>query len=123
MRRFAAGRALNGTRGWGHYPMTRLGVAIAALLLAVPAAATTGNPTAGRVVFRAKCGSCHTFAAAGTKAKSGSPGPTLTGKHITAGKLTKVLSGSSAGVMPSFIGVLTQKQIADVTAFVVAGSK
>jgi mono/diheme cytochrome c family protein len=103
--------------------MVRLGVAIAALLLAAPAAATTGNPTAGKVVFRAKCGTCHTFAAAGTKAKGTSPGPVLTGKRISVAKLTKVLSGSSTGVMPSFIGVLTQKQMADVIAFVVLGSK
>jgi mono/diheme cytochrome c family protein len=103
--------------------VVKLGAAIAALLLAAPAAASTGNPTAGRVVFRAKCGTCHTFAAAATKAKSGSAGPTLTGKHITAAKLMRVISGSSTGMMPSFIGVLTQKQIADVIAFVVAGSK
>jgi mono/diheme cytochrome c family protein len=103
--------------------MRALGVAIAALVLAAPAAATTGNPTAGRIVFRAKCGTCHTCAAAGTKAKGSSPGPILTGKHITTSRLHRVLSGSSAGVMPAFVGVLTPKQIADVTAFVIAGSK
>jgi hypothetical protein len=35
----------------------------------------------------------------------------------------KVLSGGGTGVMPTFVGVLTAKQINDVVAFVVLASK
>jgi mono/diheme cytochrome c family protein len=102
--------------------MRALGVAVAAFVLAAPALGA-GNPAAGKLVFKAKCGSCHTLAAAGTKAKSPNAGPILTGKHETAAKILAEMSGSNTGLMPIFVGALTTKQINDVVAFVVSSTK
>jgi mono/diheme cytochrome c family protein len=102
--------------------MRLLGVLVAALAFAAPALASTGNPTAGRLVFRAHCGSCHTFAAAGTKAKSSTPGPTLDHRRETRAKITNELLGSGMS-MPAIAARLTQKQVADVTAYVISASK
>jgi mono/diheme cytochrome c family protein len=99
-----------------------LGVVVVALTLVAPALAA-GNPVAGKVVFKAKCGSCHTLKAAGTVAKSANPGPVLTNKRETVTRVMKALSGGGSGVMPTFVGVLTTKQINDVVAFVVLASK
>jgi mono/diheme cytochrome c family protein len=99
-----------------------LAVVAVALAFAAPALAT-GNPVAGKVVFRSKCGSCHTLKAAGTVAKSANRGPVLTNKRLTAARVMKALSGGGTGVMPTFVGVLTSKQISDVVAFVVVASK
>jgi cytochrome c6 len=87
---------------------------------AVPPAYQHGNPTAGKVVFTSVggCGSCHTLADAGTKGNVGpvldqaKPSLSLAVKRVTLG-----LNG-----MPSFKGQLTDKQIADVTAYVVKAS-
>jgi mono/diheme cytochrome c family protein len=95
---------------------------IAAALVA-PALAATGNPVAGRVVFRSKCGTCHTLKAAATVAKNPNSGPVLTNKRETAARIMRQLLGGGSGVMPTFVGVLTQKQIADVVAYVVQASK
>ncbi|HEY2220341.1 MAG TPA: cytochrome c [Gaiellaceae bacterium] len=102
--------------------MRALGVFAVALGLAAPALGT-GNPVAGKTVFRSKCGSCHTLKPAGTVAKSANPGPVLTNKRETVGRVMKALSGAGSGVMPTFIGVLATKQINDVVAFVVVASK
>jgi mono/diheme cytochrome c family protein len=99
-----------------------LAVVAVALGLAAPALAT-GNPVAGKVVFKSKCGSCHTLKPAGTVAKSANAGPVLTSKRLTAARVMKALSGGGSGVMPTFVGVLTSKQISDVVAFVVVASK
>jgi mono/diheme cytochrome c family protein len=99
-----------------------LAVVAVALGLAAPALAT-GNPVAGKVVFRSKCGSCHTLKTAGTVAKSANPGPVLTNKRLTAARVMRALSGGGTGLMPTFVGVLTSKQISDVVAFVVVASK
>jgi mono/diheme cytochrome c family protein len=104
--------------------MTRLAAGIVlALALAGSALGATGNPTTGKTVFRAKCGSCHTLKAAGTVAKSTSAGPVLTGKRETASRIMKQLVGGGTGVMPVFVGKLTPKQITDVVAFVVQATK
>jgi len=97
-------------------------VAAVALGLAAPALAT-GNPVAGKAVFKSKCGTCHTLKPAGTVGKSANAGPVLTNKRLTAGRVMKALSGGGSGVMPTFVGVLTSKQINDVVAFVVVASK
>ena len=102
--------------------MRALGVVAVALGFAVPSLAA-GNPVAGKTVFRAKCGGCHTLKPAGTVAKSGNAGPVLTGKRETVPRIMKELSGNGAGLMPTFVGVLSTKQIDDVVAFVVAASK
>jgi mono/diheme cytochrome c family protein len=98
-------------------------VAGVALALAGPALATTGSPAAGKKVFKANCGTCHTLKPAATVAKSANAGPMLTNKSETVAKLMKELAGGNTGLMPTFIGVLTMKQINDVVAFVVAASK
>jgi mono/diheme cytochrome c family protein len=99
-----------------------LGVAAVALGFASPAFGA-GNPVAGKTVFKAKCGSCHTLKAAATVAKSGNAGPVLTGKRETVARIMKELSGNGAGLMTTFVGMLSTKQINDVVAFVVVASK
>jgi mono/diheme cytochrome c family protein len=101
--------------------MRALGVLAVSLALAAPALGA-GSPTAGKVVFKAKCGSCHTLKVAGTIARSGNAGPVLTNKHETVAKIMKELSGGNTGLMPTFVGVLSTKQINDVVAFVVVAS-
>jgi mono/diheme cytochrome c family protein len=102
--------------------MRALGVVAVALCLAAPVLGA-GNPIAGKTVFKAKCGRCHTLKPAGTVAKSPTAGPVLTNKRETALRVLKALTGGGTGVMPTFVGTLTTKQINDVVAFVVAASK
>jgi mono/diheme cytochrome c family protein len=103
--------------------MRTLGVVAVAFVLAGPALATTGSPLAGKAVFKAKCGSCHTLKAAGTVGKGDNHGPTLTNKRETVAKIMKEMSGGNTGLMPTFVGMLSTKQVNDVVAFVVAASK
>jgi mono/diheme cytochrome c family protein len=80
----------------------------------VPPEYAKGDPTAGKAIFTEKCGTCHTLGDAGT---SGTIGPNL--DQVTpdlALILDRLLNGK--GVMPSFKGQLTTKQIADVAAYV-----
>ena len=89
---------------------------------AAPKPAGPGNAAAGKSVFVANCGTCHTLAAAGTH---GAIGPVLTGKKLAhAAIVTIVKNGKSgsAGTMPPFGGTLTATQIEDVAAFVAANS-
>jgi mono/diheme cytochrome c family protein len=102
--------------------MRALGVVALALGLTAPALGA-GNPVAGKTVFKAKCGTCHTLKPAGTVAKSANPGPVLTNKRETVARVMRALAGGGTGVMPTFVGVLTTKQINDVVAFVVAATK
>jgi mono/diheme cytochrome c family protein len=102
--------------------MRSLGVVAVALGLVAPALGA-GNPTAGKLVFKAKCGTCHTLAAAGTRAKNANAGPVLTGKSEKAARVIRALAGGGTGVMPTFVGVLSKKQIDDVVAFVVQATK
>jgi mono/diheme cytochrome c family protein len=99
-----------------------LGVVAVVLGLAAPAL-SAGNPVAGKTVFKAKCGACHTLKPAGTVAKSPNRGPVLTNKRESVARVMRALAGGATGVMPTFVGVLTTKQINDVVAFVVAASK
>jgi mono/diheme cytochrome c family protein len=103
--------------------MRALGVVGVALVFASPALATTGNPHAGKIVYKATCGTCHTLKAASTVAHSPNAGPMLTNKHETVGRIMKEMSGANTGLMPIYVGRLTAKQINDVVAFVVAASK
>jgi mono/diheme cytochrome c family protein len=81
-----------------------------------PAFKLKGDPTAGKAVFaKAGCGSCHTLVAAGA---TGTVGPNLNQAHPDYRlATTRVTFGK--GVMPSFKGQLSDKQIADVASFVV----
>jgi cytochrome c553 len=76
-----------------------------------------GDPAAGEEVFAsAGCGSCHTLQEAGT---SGTVGPNLDESSIDeAGAAQQVTDGG--GGMPPFSDQLSEEQIQDVAAFVVA---
>jgi len=78
-----------------------------------------GNPTAGRKVFAsAGCGSCHTLSSAGAH---GTIGPNLDEDPPSFDLvLDRVTNGQ--GAMPSFKGQLSEKQIRDVAAYVVAAT-
>jgi mono/diheme cytochrome c family protein len=79
-------------------------------------APSTGDSAAGKSIFLnvAGCGGCHTLNAAGS---TGTVGPNLDQKKPPLSLiLDRVTHGK--GVMPSFSGSLSPKQIADVAAFV-----
>lgn len=78
-----------------------------------------GDPAAGKEVFlgSAGCGSCHTFADAGT---SGTIGPNLDDSQPSFElAVDRVTNG--AGAMPSFSGTLSEQDIANVAAYVSGG--
>lgn len=79
--------------------------------------APEGDPEAGKALFaEAGCGGCHVFAAAGS---SGSIGPNLDQSSIDdAGAYNQISNGG--GGMPAFKDRLSEQEIADVAAFVVA---
>ncbi len=79
-----------------------------------------GDAAAGEAVFAsAGCGGCHTLEAAGA---SGTVGPNLDdAKPDHALVVDRVTNGM--GVMPSFKGQLSEKQIQDVAAYVVASTQ
>ncbi len=83
-------------------------------------AAPAGDAKAGAEVFKsAGCGSCHTLAAAGSK---GTVGPDLDqAKPSLDLVIDRVTNGK--GAMPPFRGQLTEKQIADVAAYVVESTR
>ena len=83
---------------------------------AVPAQYKNGDPTAGKTIFKTgPCAGCHTLADAGT---TGTVGPNLDqAKPPLSRVVDRLLHG--AGAMPSFKGQLSDKQIADVAAYVV----
>jgi cytochrome c6 len=78
-------------------------------------ATAEGDATAGKAVFSsAGCGGCHTLKDAGT---NGNVGPNLDdAKPDAALVMDRVTNGQ--GVMPSFKDQLSEKQIADVAAYV-----
>jgi cbb3-type cytochrome c oxidase subunit III len=79
------------------------------------------QPTSGKDIFVANCGSCHTLADAGT---SGTIGPNLDQlKPVLARVQKQVINGGA--VMPAFKGTLTPAQIKAVAKYVssVAGRK
>ena len=78
---------------------------------AVVQALTTND---GKTIFKAKCGSCHTLADAGTK---GTQGPNLDALKPPF-QVAKHQVEVGGGIMPAFKGVLTDKQIAAVAKYV-----
>ena len=75
---------------------------------------TDETSTAGREVFVANCGSCHTLSDAGT---TGAIGPSLDGVGLSAADVeTQVRAGG--GGMPAFEGQLSDDEIAQVSAYV-----
>jgi mono/diheme cytochrome c family protein len=81
--------------------------------------AVAGDPAAGEAVFAsAGCGGCHTLKAAGS---TGAVGPNLDdAKPDAALVVERVTNGKSP--MPPFKGQLSEKQIQDVAAYVVAST-
>ncbi len=93
-----------------------------------------GDPAAGKEVFNEaspSCGTCHTFAAAGTE---GTTGPNLDevlqGRHDDAAHIlesivnpdAEVTEGFDAGIMPKTYGEdLSEEQLADLVAFLQEG--
>jgi cytochrome c553 len=76
-----------------------------------------GDPAAGEEVFAsAGCGSCHTLEEAGT---SGTVGPNLDDSTIDEAAAVQQVTDGGGG-MPPFGGQLSEEQIQDVAAFVVA---
>jgi mono/diheme cytochrome c family protein len=79
-----------------------------------------GDAAAGKEVFAsAACGSCHTLKAAGA---SGSVGPNLDDAKPSFDLVVDRVTNGKDG-MPSFKGQLTEKQIQDVAAYVVASTQ
>jgi mono/diheme cytochrome c family protein len=78
-----------------------------------------GDAAAGEAVFAsAGCASCHTLEAAGS---SGTIGPNLDDAQPDHDLVVdRVTNG--AGAMPSFSGTLSEQQIQDVAAYVVAST-
>ena len=73
---------------------------------------------AGKKIFAsAGCAGCHTFKAAGS---TGKVGPDLDAVSASPGRVLLQLR-KPGGIMPSFAGKLSEKQKADVAAFVGAG--
>ena len=76
--------------------------------------ATAEQPTDGKSIFTANCGSCHTLADAGT---TGTVGPNLDQAKPTKDKVaTQVANGG--GAMPAFKDSLDPKQIDAVADYV-----
>jgi mono/diheme cytochrome c family protein len=97
-------------------PTKVVGTVPKAQAVSVPAKYKNGDPVAGKTIFKTgPCAGCHTLADAGT---TGTVGPNLDqAKPPLSLVVNRVVNG--AGAMPSFKGQFTDKQIADVAAYVV----
>ena len=73
--------------------LTGLALAGTVAFAAASPALAAGDPVAGKAVFKAKCGSCHTLKAAGTVARSANQGPTLDRRAETTQRVMKALAG------------------------------
>jgi mono/diheme cytochrome c family protein len=97
-------------------PTKVVGTVPKAQTVTVPAEYKNGDPVAGKTIFKTgPCAGCHTLADAGTH---GTVGPNLDdAKPPLSLVVERVTKG--AGAMPSFKGQFSDKQIADVAAYVV----
>ena len=75
-----------------------------------------GGLAAGEEIFIANCGSCHTLEAAGT---SGNIGPNLNDSSFDQGAVEEQVTQGGGG-MPAFEGQLSEEEIQNVAAYVVA---
>ena len=75
-----------------------------------------GDAAAGKEIFVANCGSCHTLEEAGT---SGNSCPGLDDVSVDFDGVVQQVTNGGGG-MPAFQGTLSEQQIQDVAAFVVA---
>jgi cytochrome c6 len=72
-----------------------------------------GDPAAGKEIFTANCGTCHTLADAGT---TGTVGPNLDEAQPSFElAVNRVTNGQ--GVMPPFANTLSEQEIRDVAAY------
>jgi cytochrome c551 len=74
-----------------------------------------GDTAAGREIFIANCGTCHTLTAAET---SGTVGPNLDDTSFDQGAVEEQVTQGGGG-MPAFEGQLSEEEIQNVAAFVV----
>jgi cytochrome c553 len=75
-----------------------------------------GDSAAGEEVFVANCGSCHVLEEAGT---TGAVGPSLDESTLDLDATVAQIENGGGG-MPPFAGQLSEEEIANVAAFVVA---
>jgi cytochrome c553 len=75
-----------------------------------------GDAAAGEAVFTASCGSCHTLEEAGT---TGAVGPNLDESTLDFDAVVAQVTNGGGG-MPAFEGTLSEEDIQNVSAFVVA---
>lgn len=100
-------------------PETVIGTVPKAQTATVPPQYKNGDANAGKQVFEtAGCKGCHTLKDAGA---TGTVGPNLdTAQPPLSKVVTQVVNGG--GAMPPFKGQLSDKQIANVAAYVVKAS-
>lgn len=92
-----------------------LGAAAFASGCGADAPAGSGDAASGRAVYAASgCGSCHTFAAAGSRGRTG---PALDAPRPSRDLVVRRVTNGS-GAMPRFGGRLSAQEIRDVAAFV-----
>ena len=77
--------------------------------------ASATKPPAGKVMFVAACGGCHTLKAAGTRGKKG---PNLADESSSYSDLVDRIKHGGEG-MPAFDRTLTIPQIRSIASFVV----
>jgi mono/diheme cytochrome c family protein len=75
-----------------------------------------GDAAAGEAVFVESCGSCHVLEEAGT---SGAVGPNLDESTLDVAAVAEQVT-NGGGAMPAFGGQLSEEEIQNVSAFVVA---
>jgi cytochrome c551 len=75
-----------------------------------------GDAAAGEAVFVANCGSCHVLEDAGT---TGAVGPNLDESTLDLAATEQQIANGGGG-MPAFDGQLSEEEIANVAAYVVA---
>lgn len=80
----------------------------------VTAAEGDDTEAAGRELFTANCGSCHTLADAGT---AGAVGPNLDTLDLTTERVEQQVR-NGGGAMPAFEGTLSDDEIETVAAYV-----
>jgi len=82
-----------------------------------------GDPVAGAEVFvRARCGDCHTLAAAGAQGRLGPNLDRHAARHVQTFREVVEIVAAGPGAMPAFGGRLDEEEIRDVAAFVVVSS-
>jgi mono/diheme cytochrome c family protein len=73
-----------------------------------------GGSSAGATVFSENCGSCHTFAPAGT---NGTIGPNLDETEVTFERAVEQIRNGGGG-MPAFADQLSEQEIEDVARYI-----